>query len=80
MACVSLDRDPRAGFGPYLWTDGLLPCLRLGFKTIRFSDLKPSISHFTSPDLQRGVHMKLARVQLTASDSATEREEISPSF
>lgn len=28
LACVSLDRDPRAEFGPYFRTDGLIPTLR----------------------------------------------------
>ena len=28
LACLSLDRDPRADFGPYIRTDGLIPTLR----------------------------------------------------
>jgi len=28
LACLSLDRDPRADFGPYFRTDGLIPTLR----------------------------------------------------
>ena len=37
LACLSLDRGPRADFGPYFRTDGLIPTLRMANHPARVS-------------------------------------------